>query len=300
MVLSFKKIKKEVMVGEGFDTHKAEKVYLNVNLKQFFLSILTTSILLLLLSAVGIVPAGYRGVVLRLGAVTDRILPEGVYVVIPAIEKVELMDVQIHAYSVDCESASKDLQDVKTIITLNYSLIPEKVARVYQTLRKEYETRIIQPAVQESVKAATAQFDAERLIVERPIVKEKIESLITDRLQEHGIKVDTISITDFKFSAEFSKAIEAKVTASQLALKAERDLARVKMEAQQKITSAQAEAEALRLQKQQVTPELIELRRIEAQMKALDKWNGKLPDIITGTAPVPIIDVFKNTTGGKK
>ena len=251
----------------------------------------TIIILLLMFSAVGIVPAGYRGVVLRFGGVTGKVLNEGIYFVMPLAEVVELMNVQTMAYTVSASSASKDLQDVKTEVTLNYAVDSTKVARVYQELRQDYLTRVVYPAVQERVKAVTANFEAEKLIAERPVVKEKIETYLMERIEKYGIQVQTVSITDFQFSGEFTKAIEAKVTASQYALKAERDLARIKIEAAQKIESAKAEAEALRLQRQNVTADLIALRQIEVQRIAVEKWNGVLPTTITGGAPVPFIGV---------
>ncbi len=183
------------------------------------------------------------------------------------------------------------IQDVRAKVTLNYSLNPDQVAVVYANLRRDYERRIVAPAVQEAVKASTAKFRADELIIRRQEVKESIVQNLTTRLAAHGIRVDTVSITDFKFSDEFQRAIEAKATANQLAAKAERDLQRIRLEAQQQIEQAKAQAEALRLQKQQVTAELIQLRRIEAQLKAIDKWNGQLPNLVTRDA-VPILDVF--------
>ncbi|MCC6714910.1 MAG: prohibitin family protein, partial [Gammaproteobacteria bacterium] len=70
------------------------------------------------------------------------------------------------------------------------------------------------------------------------------------------------------------------------ALKAQRDLERIKVEAEQKLTQARAEAESLRLQKENVTPELVELRRIEAQLKAIEKWNGYMPQVTGGAMPL--------------
>ena len=98
-------------------------------------------------------------------------------------------------------------------------------------------------------------------------------------------------MTDFEFSAEFNRAIESKQTAEQNALRAKRDLERIKVEAEQKVTSAKAEAEALRLQRQVISPELIQLRQIEAQIKAIEKWDGKLPNVTGGA--VPFIQVEK-------
>ena len=247
---------------------------------------------LFILPAVGAIPAGTRGVVLRLGAVTGRVLPEGIYVLIPAIERAELMSVQTVAHAIEAAAASKDLQDVTTQITLNYSLDPEKVCEVYRTLRRDYQARIIDPAIQESVKASISQFDAEKLVVDRPRVKEMIELSLKTRLATHGILVDTISITDFKFSPEFTKAIELKVTAVQDAFRAQNELKKIEFEAQQKVAKARAEAESLRLQKEQVTEGLLRLRAIEVQMKAVEKWDGKMPEVVTGNGPVPMLDVF--------
>ncbi len=60
---------------------------------------------------------------------------------------------------------------------------------------------------------------------------------------------------------------------------------RIKIEADQKVASARAEAESLRLQKENVTPQLIELRRIEASIKAIDKWDGRMPQFTGGALP---------------
>lgn len=249
----------------------------------------------LLTASFGQVPAGYRGVVLMFGAPTGQVLGEGFYTLFPPyIKTVELMSVQVHAYDTPAEAASKDLQVVKTQVTLNYALDPSAVVRIYRDLRQEYVERIIKPAIQEAVKATTARFTAEELITKRPEVRDAIESSLSQRLNRFGIQVVAMSITDFNFSEAFNQAIEAKVTAQQQALKAERDLQRVKLEAQQQIERAKAEAEALRIQKQNVTAELVRLRQIEAQMKAIEKWDGRMPTVVTAGAPVPLLDVFDN------
>lgn len=279
---------------------KPEKDYISnfrqwsitVNWKGFFLGIILFFLGMVFSSSIGMITAGHRGVVLSFGGVTGRILGEGFYVIVPLTQSVEVMSVRVEAYEATAASASRDLQEVSTKITLNYWLDPAQVGRVFQTLGRDYEDRIIKPAIQEAVKGSTAQFDAEKLITERPKAKEMIANLLIERLKTHGIRVDAVSLTDFSFSPDFTKAIEAKVTASQLALKATRDLERIKMEAQQKIESAKAEAEALRLQKEQVTTGLLELRRIENERLALEKWDGRLPTVVSGNSVVPVLDVF--------
>jgi len=105
--------------------------------------------------------------------------------------------------------------------------------------------------------------------------------------------LDEINITEFKFSNEYNNAIEQKQIAEQNALKAKLDLQRIEVEAQQKIEQAKAEAESLRLQKQEVTQELIDLRKIEAQMKAIEKWDGKMPTVTGGATPFIDINQVK-------
>jgi regulator of protease activity HflC (stomatin/prohibitin superfamily) len=102
--------------------------------------------------------------------------------------------------------------------------------------------------------------------------------------------LDEINITEFKFSSEFNQAIEQKQIAEQQALKANLDLQRIEVEAKQKIEQAKAEAESLKLQKDQITPELVELRKIEAQLEAIKKWDGKLPSV-NGSGVVPFINI---------
>lgn len=237
-----------------------------------------------------IVGPGERGVVTRFGAVQDRIKDEGLGFKIPLIEEVILVDVKVRKRECKASAASKDLQTVSTEITLNYRVNPTTVNKLWQEIGRDFEDRIVDPAIQESVKAVTARFTAEELVQKRTAVKRQVEEMLDRRLKGKYLRVDAVSITDFNFSAEFNAAIEAKQKAEQMALKAKRDLERVKTEAEQKIAQAKAQAEALRLQKEQVTPQLIKLREIEAQMAAIEKWNGVLPQYVGG-GPVPFINV---------
>jgi regulator of protease activity HflC (stomatin/prohibitin superfamily) len=164
---------------------------------------------------------------------------------------------------------------------------------VYQTIGIEFKERIIDPAILEVVKAVTAKYSAEELITKRPSVSEQMRTTLTERLKANNIAVDAFSIVAFSFSRVFTEAIESKQTAEQLALKAKRDLDRIKVEAEQTVTAAQAQAEALRLQKANISPDLIELRKIEANLKAIDKWNGILPQV-TGNGAVPFVGLNKN------
>ena len=249
-------------------------------------------VLVVLGGSIGTVGAGQQGVLLRFGAVTDTIFDEGLYFKIPFVNQVVLMSTQIQKYTATATSSSKDLQVVSTDVALNYQLDAAQVGEIYRTMRGQYETRIIQPYIQEAVKSVTANYDAEELITQRPAVKNELQDFVTLRLGPLGMVVVELSITDFQFSSAFQQAIEAKQIEDQRVLESENRLKRVKIEAEQEIAKARAEAEGLRLQKQQITAQLLELRKIEVQGRAVEKWNGVMPQVVTSGGPVPMLDVF--------
>ncbi|MDO9179722.1 MAG: prohibitin family protein [Agitococcus sp.] len=264
---------------------------MNTGLIKYAFIAFAALLLVLTLNPFVVIGAGERGVVMNFGAVQKEILNEGLHIRMPIMQKVVIMNVQVQKGEGQGDAASKDLQQVTTNVAINYHLDPLKVAHIYQSIGtfNQVGERIILPAVSESVKAATAQYTAEELISKRQEVREKIRQLLLVRLAVYGVIVDDFSIVNFAFSREFSNAIESKTTAEQLKLKAERDLERIRIEAEQKILQAQAEAESLRLQKENVTENLIKLRQIEMQQRAIEKWDGKLPQV-TGAA-TPFIDL---------
>ncbi|ULT56624.1 prohibitin family protein [Neobacillus drentensis] len=231
------------------------------------------------------VASGNRGVLLQLGAVKSTILTEGFHFKIPFIQNVEQVEVRVQKEESSQTAASKDLQMVTANVAVNFSVDPGAVNKLYQEIGPDYRSRIVDPAIAESLKAVTAQYTAEELISKRPEVSAKVKEMLATKLTKYYMFLEDINIKEFAFSEEFNKAIELKQTAEQNALKAQRDLERIKIEAQQQVTQAGAEAEALRLKKQEVTPELIQLKQIEVQEKALEKWDGRLPSVTGGATP---------------
>jgi prohibitin 2 len=254
-----------------------------------FLIAAVVLLLLWVLSPFTIVGAGERGVVFNQLGGQLRILPQGFHFVVPMVERVIKMDVRIRKSDTRATAASKDLQTVATEIVLNYHLFPEKVDKIYQDIGLEYEKRIIDPAVQEIVKGVTARFTAEELITKRQHVKDEIKTALHQRLMASNIFLDELNITDFQFSKGFNEAIESKQTAEQLALKAQRDLERVKIEGEQKIVTARAEAESQRIQKETISPIILQLRAIE-------KWDGKFPQAMGGNGALPFINIDAGST----
>lgn len=237
-------------------------------------------VFIIALGSFGTIGAGERGILLQFGAVKEKVFDEGLYLKIPIVQQVVKMDVKIQKDEVPASASSKDLQIVTSKIAINYHLAPEKVNNIWQEVGREYNSRIIAPSIQEAVKAVTARFTAEELIIKREDVKDQIKNNLAERLIKNNIIVDEINITSFDFSEAFNQAIEAKVTAEQLKLKAVRDLERIKIEADQKVVEAEGKAKAIRTEAQALTsnPQVVELRWIE-------KWDGKAPTYWGQTTP---------------
>ncbi len=192
--------------------------------------------------------AGERGIVLNFGAVQDKVLDEGIHFRVPVMQQVIKMDVKVQKVQTDASSASSDLQDVTLSVALNYHIVPDKANIVYQTIGIEFKERIIDPSIQEVTKAVSAKYSAEELITKRPSVSAAMKEALSEKLLASNIAVDAVSIVTFSFSKVFMDAIEAKQTAEQHALKAKRDLDRIKIEAEQTIAAATAEAEQSRIE----------------------------------------------------
>lgn len=256
----------------------------NKKLITFGIGALVIVVLFFALLPFGTVGAGERGVQLRWGAVTGKVFGEGLYFRIPIAERIIVMDVKIQKEAVDATAASKDLQTVNSKVALNYHVDPTKVATIYQEIGRDYNSRLIDPALQESVKSTTAKYTAEELITKREEVRDAIKSHLVDKLGPRGILIDDFNIVDFQFSAAFDLAIEAKVTAEQSALAAKNKLEQIKFEASQDIEEAKGKAEALRIESAalQSSPQILQLR-------ALEKWDGRLPSVMSGATP--FIDV---------
>lgn len=247
-------------------------------------------LLMVVFSAFYTVGAGERAIILTWGSPDQVPQGPGLHFKIPMVQTIVKMDVKTLKYEAKASAASQDLQTVTTDVAVNYHINPESVVTIYQTIGLSYQDTVIQPAVQEVVKAITAQYTAEQLITKRAEVKDAIDLTLRERLAKLSIIVDTISITNFDFSPSFNAAIEAKVTTEQNALAAKNKLSQVEYEAQQRITQAEGEAKAIQIQAQAIQTQG---GQEYVQLQAINKWNGILPTY-TGGGAVPFINIAPN------
>ncbi|MEG4057270.1 MULTISPECIES: prohibitin family protein [unclassified Microcoleus] len=234
-----------------------------------------------------IVNAGERGVVMQFGKVQEQVLGEGIHVIVPTVYSVKKLSVRVQKQESSAEASSKDLQDVFTDVALNWHIIPEEANAIFQQIgdEKEVVARIIEPAVEEVLKAVMAKYTAEEIITKRGEVKAAVDDSLTLRLVTYHIAVDDISLVHVHFSERFSEAVEAKQIAEQEAKTGEFLALKAVKQAEAKVNLAKGEAEVQRLLRDNLTPELLE-------RQAIKKWDGKLP-VIVGDGGKNLLDLRK-------
>lgn len=242
-------------------------------------------VLIIISSWFKIVSPGERWVKVTLGKVSTIELEEWLHWKIPLIQTIKPMSIQVQKLETISSSASKDLQSVQTDMALNYNLKPGNIVTMFQNVgdEKVIASKIIDPAIQESVKAATAQFTAEELISKRPDVNKVMFDLLVNKLDALWVKVVAVNIVNFQFSEAFDVAIEAKVRAEQEALTEENKLEQIKFQAQQRVETARGEAESILLKaKADAEANIIVAESLTEQLvkyRGIEQRNGILPTV---------------------
>ena len=239
-----------------------------------------------------IVDAGHTGVVVTLGKVNDTVLQEGIHAKIPFIQNVVMIDNRIVKLNVKTEAFSKDLQSVSTELAVNYRVDKDKSFSIYKNIGANYEAVLLEPAVNEVLKAITAKYTAEESVTNRVMVSEGLVEGLNEKLNSIGLYVTDVNIINFDFSEAFINAIEEKQIAQQQLLKAETDK-------QTAITNAEAQAETVRIKAQgeadanrTITESLTEMM---LEYLKIQKWDGKMPTVMGEASP--IIDISGNLSG---
>lgn len=246
--------------------------------------------MIILVASITTVPTGYVGVKTRFGQVQDDVIQEGFNLKAPFIESIVKIDCRTQKYEIATEASSKDLQKISNLkVVVNYNVDKNNANNLYKEVGKDYQTVLIEPAILESIKQGISQYTAEETITKRSEVADVINNLLKGKLQDKGVIVTALNITDLSFSEEFDTAVEQKQIVEQETQKAQYELEKAKVENEKKIENAKADAEVMRQQNEQITDNYLRLKEIENEQKAIEKWNGQLPT--TTSDAIPFINV---------
>lgn len=263
-----------------------------VNLLKTKVKIIIISITLLIvgLSSYDTVQPGQRGIMVTMGKTGTEVLGEGPHLKLPFISSIKTMSIRVKKSEDTTEAATKDMQKVIAKIAINWTINPDSVGNMLREIGSEesIEINVIAPAVAEVLKASTSKMTAEEVLTKRMELKHSIDEALILRLKQYGLIVKDISLVDLDFTKEFNHAVEQKQIAEQqakqasyIAEKATQDaiaaVNKAKGEADSLLLNAQAQAKAQNLLRLSLTKDVLAL-------EYLKKWNGVLPQIMTGNS----------------
>lgn len=275
-----KTIKEKNRYGEEF-----EETVLNIP-KIIIFSLIGIILLIFIFGSFRTIKSGQVGIRVRFGKVVSSQMNDGINFKIPFIEKIVKMNIQVQKIEIETESSSKDLQLVNMKLAVNYKIDGKRATSLYKNVGTKYEDVILQPAIQESIKAVTSKYTAEELITKRNEVSVECMKELDSKVKKYGIIIDNFNITNFNFSEEFNKAIEEKQVAEQKVLTAKQELEKAKVDAEKKIVQAEAEKRANDLKQVSLTDNII-------KEKFIEKWNGELPKATGGNSIINLNELLK-------
>lgn len=250
-------------------------------IRRIILLIIALFILTTIICSITTVPTGFVGIKTRFGQVQDAVIQEGFNFKLPYIEKIVKLDCRTQKTEYTMEASSKDLQKISNFkVAVNYNITKDTANDLYRKVGVDYKSIIVEPAIQEAMKATIANYTAEELITKRNEVSAFALEALFNKLQDSGITLTALNIIDLSFSPEFDKAVEEKQIVEQQTEKAKYELEKAKVENEKKIENAKAEAEVMKQQNAQITDQYLRLKEIENQKAMIDKWQGTLPNTV--------------------
>jgi prohibitin 2 len=232
-----------------------------------------------------VVDPGHRGVRITLGKVSTLPLEEGLHFKLPMVQQIRQLDIRTLQWKEVTQSYTKDVQQADVSFTLTFSLEPTYAVDMYRTVGADWAEKLVYQIILEELKRELGQHEAVTLIATRDQAARAIESGARAKLAERHVLVSGLQITNIDYTKQFEDSVEAKVIAQQRAIEEQNRTVQIEQQAKQKVISAEAEAESMRIRAKALESNL---RLVE--WEAVQKWDGKLPQYQLGGA-TPFINL---------
>jgi regulator of protease activity HflC (stomatin/prohibitin superfamily) len=215
-----------------------------------------------------------------------------------------------HPISEEMGFNSKEGMEIFVDVSLSYAIEASKVPDFYVKYRVSdmdmFTHGILRDVVRNSLNEVASTYVVEDIYGEKKAeFLRKVQTMIEQKMSPVGVSVQQFGFIGApRVPSVIAAAITAKAQAIQQAERARNELATTQAEAAKKIaeaegdakslvTRAQGEADANRIRQNSLTPQLLELRRIENNRALIDKWNGQLPTVQTGQGGGMILQLPK-------
>lgn len=258
------------------------------NLIKISIGLIAVAVFVVAFTCVKQIDAGYRGIKTVWGKVIGESLPEGLYFYNAISSEIYAMDCKTRKATVKTNAYTKDVQQSTVQVAVNYNLNPAFAHVMFKEVGQDYEQKILYPKIISMIKDTFGGWEADKLIANRETAIQSIfEKLQAVMVPDH-IDVTGVALENIDFSDQYERAIEEKQIATQNAIKAMNKTKQIEEEAKQKVLTAQAEAESMRIRSQAISQ-----NQNLIQYEAVQRWDGKLPVNMYGSAPIPFINALK-------
>jgi regulator of protease activity HflC (stomatin/prohibitin superfamily) len=260
-----------------------------------------------LFSSFSVIAPGNTGVIFNLWTGSLRTVPQGIAWRIPWVTQVQSYPTALRTYTMvkragEGSSAEDDSLDLPTLegqhirqdLSVTYNTSEERAAQVFRSFRGadigEIESTFIRRTVITVAQNTAGQMSLSEVISsKRNNLQTLIQENLTVELGKMGFLVDKINLGASHLPPSLEAQMQQKMAAQQQAQQAEYELQKQEMlakaavakaegEAQSVLVRAKAEAESNRLIQSTLTSALI-------RNKAIDKWDGSLPQVSGGATP---------------
>ncbi len=241
--------------------------------------------LILLISAMYYISPGYRGVLVTLGKVDQHSYVNGIGFKVPFVSIMHKMDIRTQKMSQKTATYTSDVQTAEIEYVFTYDLVPDNVHVLYETVGKDYEGKKIIPVLNDVLKDVIGKWQAQELVSNRDKARVAVIAGLQEKLDNRFFQNITLQFINIDYSDKFEGAIEDKVIAEQKAQEAINNTKRISEEAEQKVITAKAEAEAMEIKAQ-----ALQKNKSLIEYEAVQKWDGKLPQYMLGES-TPFINL---------
>ncbi|HEX2947915.1 MAG TPA: SPFH domain-containing protein [Clostridia bacterium] len=293
--------------------------------KFILLGVILLAAIILLTSTFGSVPAGYVGITVTMGSVSQTVRNEGMYMKLPFVQTIRMMEARTQKVEWNnpdspITAASKDLQDVYILAVVTYHISPDRAPKIFQTIGLDYADKKVIPLTLNAIKTHTGKYNVAEILNNREKITNDVNKDVAAQLLANDIILENVSLVNIDFRKEYKDAIEQKqiaekqvetqqYTLNKQALEAQQQVKKAEADKQAKILAAEAEKQAKILEgegieefnkkvTQSITDQLLKYKELQNQEKSIDKWSGQYPAVVAGGDSIPLIQMPASVSGG--
>lgn len=280
-----------------------------------FIAVVTMTLLLMTFY---VIDEGHVGIVKRFGEAIEQ-NKAGLHTKIPVVDSVEVIEIRTKRNTEKLAAATSEQMPIQAEVSVNWTVNRESAFKLFVDYGglDQFENRILDSRLKSAAKGAISKYTAEQIIVSRSEVINSITLSLEETMRDFPVSLDSIQLDNIDLPPNYLKSIETKQTEKNLAAAEQHKLDRQKLQAQQAVNTASAEADSKRLVARAEADSVkmigeAEAESIKAKAAALksnplivqltlaQKWDGAQPRMVTGNGGMILQMSGSDIVGGDK